>query len=77
MLYPVPPAVSVYGVKVNGLENSSSLAIGPTAFVGGLDSLNKTQQFTEVVGDFGFSPMWYGILTDNDVWDTPMWKAGA
>lgn len=76
MLFPLPPVINVLGVKVNGPDSAANVSVGPTGFWGGLDSLNKNTQFSEVNGDFGASPVWYGIVVDNDLWDTPMWQTG-
>lgn len=76
MFFPVPPSVTVLGVKVNAMSDSANLTIGPSA-VWGLYSLGKNQQFTQISGDFGYGPMWSGVILDNDVWDSPMADYGV
>lgn len=67
--YPASP-VSVFGVKVNGSENSTAITVGPTV-QWGLNSFSKTNQWNELQGDFSSAPMLYGAILDNDLYDTP------
>jgi hypothetical protein len=41
------------GIKVNGMENTSSFNVGDI-FLQGFDSINKTNLITQVFGDFDY-----------------------
>lgn len=71
MLYGFLPAVNVFGVRVNALENGASLAVGPT-YIWGVGDQSKNMQFTQLIGDFAYGPLGYGVILDSDFIDTPI-----
>lgn len=53
------------------MENSSNLSVGPSA-QWGLNSINKTNQWNEALGELSNTPVLYGFQADNDYNDTPV-----
>lgn len=71
MLYGAVPSINVLGIKVNGMEDGASVAVGPTS-IWGLASHTKAMQWNQLFGDFGNAPMAYGMIYDSDFYDHPI-----
>ncbi|MGE5675257.1 MAG: hypothetical protein ACM3XM_15515 [Mycobacterium leprae] len=71
MLFGSIPSVSVFGVKVNGMESGANLIVGPSS-IWGFATHTKDTHWTHVFGDFGYTPMITGIIFDNDFYDHPI-----
>lgn len=70
LFYPAWP-INIFGIKVMGVESSSSFNVGPSA-QWGFNSIAKTNQWNSASGDLSNTPVLYGFQSDNDYKDTPV-----
>lgn len=67
------PVVNVYAYKNNGVSDSGVVSAGALA-VRNLISNNKVNTLVGLNGDVSQSCVWYGLMTDNDWYDTPAYN---
>lgn len=67
------PVVNVYAYKNNGVSNTGVVSAGALA-LGNQISNNKGNTLIELTGDVSQSYLWYGLMTDNDWLDAPVYN---
>lgn len=71
MLFGAAPTITVFGIKVNGMEDGASVSVGPTS-TWGLASHTKALNWNQHQGDVSWMPVWYAFFFDNDFYDHPI-----
>lgn len=68
--------ILIGNVRVNALESSSCLGIGPTVIIGVRSFSKDVTANGSIAGDFGAMPCLAGLVYDPDLVDTPIWNFG-
>lgn len=69
--------VWIGGVKVNGVEQSSSIGIGPKVITGARSHVKRTTGNAGVQGDRAVVVTLWGAINDADWLDAPVWSGNA
>jgi hypothetical protein len=70
---PLPyPGINVLGIKVNENDTTSAINVGPSSIVQP-NTNNKTNSISQILGDWGYAPVWGSIVNDMDGTDMASW----
>jgi len=77
MLFFTPTAVNLLGFKVNAVDNSSVINVGPLQYIDQFVSYKRNQGYGEQNGDLSPSTIPLTVTIDPDLIDSPAVKNSA
>lgn len=77
MLFFTPTAVNLLAFKVNSVDNSSVINVGPLQYIDQFVSYKRNQGFGEQNGDLSPSNIPLAVTIDPDITDSNSIKASA